>query len=166
MKRAKREKIDSGGVIVGHMRAQGTSDEGLWLYALANARDCRLDGAILYLIETGIACPPELLRDYAHAFKRVGLYQRGKGRAHAHNRFEHFLVREHWQRFCAHWRQEHPNGKPPVNKWIEVFRSQIRDEAVRMGQHPPTDAELTQAAPESTLKRMLVDDLENPPRNS
>ncbi len=138
MKRAKQTKIDPGGVIVGHLRAQGTSDEGLWLYALAEARDRRSHAAMRYLVEASVACPPYLRRDFADAFERVGLYQQGKGRPHAHNSFDHFLIREHWQRFSAQWRQEHANSEPPVNKWIEVFRSQIRDEAVRMG-HPPTD---------------------------
>jgi len=160
MKRAKKTKHDAGGIIVGHLRAQGTSDEGLWLYALADVRDRASKTAMRWLIEAGIECPRELRHDFSDAVGEVGLYQQRKRRPVAHNWFEHELVRLDWQRFCADWSQDNPDIEPPVGKWIEVFRSQIRDVAVGAGQPAPDDAALAKMAPERTLRRLIIDELE------
>ena len=145
---------------MGHLRAQGASDFHVWAYALADVRDRGAKAALRWLIEAGIAPPPELRREVADAVEGVGLYRRGKGMPAAHNGIERELVLQSWRRFCAEWTANHPDDLPPKHKWIELFRESIRVAAIGMGATAPTDTELVAMAPTTSLLRLIDDDPE------
>jgi len=157
---AKPSPRDHAGVMLRFLRAIGASNSDLWLYALAEARDCRSRAPVCWLIEAGIACPPKLRQQFADAVEAVGDYRRIRRRPPKFNAVDRQVVRVHWLRFCVEWHKRQPRKAPPVNRWIEIFREELRAVALRAGRPAPTDAELRTMAPASTLRRLIEDDAE------
>lgn len=157
MKRAKQinNNADPGGAIVSALWSKGVGEYECWFYALSNVRDCGSRAALHWLIMAGVVCPVELRSEFVHAFERLGPYRRKKHRPRKFNCVDRSMARSDWMRFCAEWREHHPDKAPQVGKWIETFWERMRSLAVLMGRPALTDDQLRSALPESTLRQII-----------